>query len=419
MQDLAHNLVTFWAQGKCVGLCVPHMTMDNYVDSLSRWTDGDLIQKADSLRRLTSLVLYGRGVTDYGLKVLERCEQLRELHLVDTNITDKGLASLANLRSLRWLSIDTANVTDCGIMQLKNLNQMEGLQLVKTGASDDGLAILLNFPKLEYLEISGCVIAEKGVLFISQIGSLNSLRLAAPTVFDDAFLGISLCKRLSRFSFDMPLVSSEAVHELRLRLPGCELGPYTFFRPEEKVLYLVTNFIGERKTLANFSDALLCANELLTYSPYHPALHCARALINFRMGNFDGFRNDLRNTRDNANVYGQQDLLQMAMNYLSQPSFFSLRMLMEQQNPDVFIANKLLTSGVRPPTRNEPIAALINKLNHVTGLPITPERAQAAAGAFTTPNYHQPSVIIDLSHPTKLILPEKLKDELKSVPWNW
>jgi len=62
---------------------------------------------------------------------------------------------------------------------------------------------------------------------------------------------------------------------------------------------------------------------------------------------------------------------------------------------------------------------LINKLNHATSLPITPERAQAAAGAFTTPNYHQPSVIIDLSQRSTLILPKELKDELKSVPWNW
>lgn len=419
MADFAHKPVASWVQGKSVGLCVPHMTMENYVDSLSRWTDSALLEKADSLKKLTSLVLYGRAVSDYGIKVLERCEQLRELHLVDTNVTDRGLASLANLRSLRWLSIDTADITDSGIMQFKNLNQLEGLQLVKTGASDDGLAILLNFPNLEYLEISGCVIAEKGVLYISQVGSLNSLRLAAPTVFDDAFLGLSYCKRLSKFSFDMPLVSSEAVQGLRLLLPNCELGPYTFFRPEEKVLYLVTNFIGERRTLANFSDALLCANELLTYSPYHPALHCARALINFRMGNFDGFRNDLRSTRDNANMYGQQDLLRMAMNYLSQPSFFNLRMMMEEQNPDVFIANKLLTSGVRPPTRKEPINALINRMSSSAQAPITPERAQAAAAAFSTPLYRHPSAFVDLSNRRKLILPEELKDELKSVPWNW
>ncbi len=107
------------------------------------------------------MVLYGRAVSDYGLKVLEGCQNLKELHLVETSVTDKGLASLANLRSLRWLSIDTADVTDSGIMQLKNLNLLEGLQLVKTGCSDDGLAILLNLPHLEYLEISGCTIAER------------------------------------------------------------------------------------------------------------------------------------------------------------------------------------------------------------------------------------------------------------------
>ncbi len=399
------------------------MTLENYIDSLTRWTDGDLIQKASSIERWSSLVLYGRGVSDYGLKVLERCQNLKELHLVDTNVTDKGLESLANLRSLRWLSIDTADITDSGIMQLKNLNQLEGLQLVKTGVSDDGMPILLKFPKLEYLEISGCIIAEKGVLFISRVKSLNSLRLAAPTVFDDAFLGLSFCNSLSKFSFDMPLVSPQAVHEMRLRLPDCEMDEYTFFRPEEKVIYLVTNFIGDGRTLSNFADALLCTDELLSYSPFHPALHGARALLNYRMGNLDAFRNDLRNTRDYSHLCGQPDLLKLAMSYLSQDSPFDLRMMMQSQSPDRYIANKLLTAGVRPTVRKEPITALIDKLKSMTYVPIMSHRTQVAPTAlneqqWSTPNYREPS-IIDLSKRSPLILLKENKEELKAVPWNW
>ncbi|MBA3993176.1 MAG: hypothetical protein C0469_06575 [Cyanobacteria bacterium DS2.3.42] len=404
--------------------------MENYIDSLSRWTDVDLYQRADAIRGWPSLVLYGRAVSDYGIKVLEGCHNLKELHLVETSVTDKGLASLANLRSLKWLSIDTADVTDSGIMQLKNLNQLEGLQLVKTGCSDDGLAILLNLPHLEYLEISGCTIAEKGALYISRVSSLNSLRLAAPTIFDDAFLGLAYCKKLSKFSFDMPLVSPEAIHEMRLRLPNCELDEYCFFRPEDKVIYLVTNFFGNGKTLANFADALSCTDELLTYSPFHPALHGARALLNYRMGNFEAFRDDLRNTRDNANLCGQRDVQQMATSYLAENTLFGLRMLMQSHNPDRFIANKLLTAGVRPTVRKEPITDLINKLKNMTYVPTDPYHRRIAPPPlneeqWTTPNYRQPTTTIDLSkthnreNQSSLILPKKLKDELQAVPWNW
>ncbi len=375
------------------------------------------------LPHMFSLVLYGRAITDYGLKLLEKCERLRELHLVETSVTDKGLASLENIRTLRWLSIDDANITDKGISYLKNLSQLEGLQLVKTRTSDDGLSVLLNYPKLAYLEASGCSISEKGVLFISQVTSLNSLRLAAPTILDDAFLGLSFCKRLSNFSYDMPLVSQKAVMELHSRLPECDLSHYTFFRAEDKVLFLINNFVGEGKSLTNFSDALNTANELLSYSPYHPALHSARAMINFRMGNFELFRQDLRIARDSANIYGQNDLLEMAINYLNQDSFFGLRLAMEAESPEKIIAAKLLTAGVRPPLRKEPIAVLINRLSNSTshglGKPITIAQARATADAFITPEYRHPSVVVDLSNRTTLILPKETKDELKTVPWNW
>ena len=384
---------------------------------MTRWTDVTLIEKWHNLPTMTNLILYGRGVSDYGLKMLERCQSLRELQLVDTNITDKGLASLANITSLRWLTIDTAAISDTGIAYLKGLKHLEGLQLVNTRTSDDSMGVLLNYPKLAYLEASGCSISEKGINFISQIGSLNSLRLAAPTVQDDAFLGLSFCRRLTNFAFDMPLVSKEAVMELLARLPGCDVNHYYFFRPEDKVLYLVNNFIGSGRTLANFADALGATNDLLHYSPLHPVLHSARALINFRMGNFDSFRYDLMNVRDHADMYGHTDLQAMATAYLSQHSFFGLRLMMEQQNIERLVVDKLLSSELR--VRREPIAALINSVKAGHYAPGLPRISQELLDSFSTPQYKQPNVVVDLSNKTMIILPKELKDQLKDVPWNW
>lgn len=410
-------------KGTSVGLCVPHMTqtqtptIENFVDSLTRWTDETLVKRMHLLPSMNNLVLYGRGVSDYGLKLLENCQELRELHLVDTSITDKGLSSLANISSLRWLTIDTAAISDQGIAYLKELKHLEGLQLVNTKTSDESLGVLLNYPKLAYLEASGCSISEKGILFISQIGSLNYLRLAAPTVQDDAFLGLSFCKRLNSFAFDMPLVTKEAVNELHSRLPECEVSNYTYFRPEDKVLFIVSNFFGEGKTLANFADALGATDELLQYSPFHPVLHSARALINFRMGKFDHFRYDLKNVREHANMYGHSDLSDMAMNFLSQESFFGLRQMMEQQHPERLIVDKLLSSDIR--LSREPIAALIDRLKNAYFTPMQPRLNPELLASFKTPNYRQPQVTVDLSNRTMIILPRDLKEQLKGVPWNW
>lgn len=386
------------------------MDFVNHVDSLQRWTDEDIISRMHMLPKLHNLVLYGRGISDYGIKLLEKCENLKELHLVDTNVTDKGLQSFANMRGLKWLSIDTANITDSGIAYLKNLSQLEGLQLAKTHASDDGLGVLRNFQQLEYLEASGCNITEKGIYFISRVGSLLTLRIAAPAVFDDAFLGLSHCRRLSTLSFDMPLVSDGAVEELRHRLPSCDLSHYTFFRPEEKVLYLVKNFMADDRTLTNFVEALGATDELLSYSPFNPVIHTARALLHYRMGDIETFRADLINVRDHANLYGQPDLLELAINFLAENTYFGLRLMMEMQHPERMVASKLLTGGVRPHYGRTPVASLINRLSNAS----YPSHAEV----YNVPEYRQPQLLLTPKQ-KDLILPKELKDEMKAVPWNW
>lgn len=406
-----------WAHRTSVGQCVPHMTFENYVDSLQRWTDDDIISRAHTLHKLNSLVLYGRGVSDYGIKLLERCQNLKELHLVETSVTDKGLQSLANMRNLRWLSIDTANISDSGIAYLKNLSQLEGLQLVNTRTSDDSLSMLLNYPQLAYLEASGCSITEKGIYYISNVRSLNSLRIAAPTVFDDAFMGLSHCRQLSTLSFDMPLVTEDAVKELRIRLPGCDLSHYSFFRPEDKVLYLVNNFMGDGRTATDFVAALGATDELLGYSPLHPVLHAARALLNYRMGDFQTFRADMVNVREHANLYGQQDLLDLAINYLAENTYFGLRLMMEMQHPERMVASKLLTSGVRANYGRSPIASLLNRLGNAA-VPVPVHVHAHAEVTYAIPVYKQPQLLLTPA-PKDLILPKELKEELKAVPWNW
>ncbi|MCC6977215.1 MAG: hypothetical protein IT343_02750 [Candidatus Melainabacteria bacterium] len=161
----------------------------------------------------------------------------------------------------------------------------------------------------------------------------------------------------------MPLVTLEALKEMRQRLPHCHLTEYRFFRPEEKLIYLVSNFAGEGLTIINMEKALATSDELLTYNPDHPALHGARALINYRMGNFEQFRQDFRNTKDTAKSCGHEDLRYLAMQFLAFDNNQSVRNAIEAHHPERYIANHLLISGIRPSRKQESIEAMHKRMS--------------------------------------------------------
>lgn len=337
---------------------------DLYLPVFDKWTDQDIRDRRHLLPTYTSLVLYGRDVTDDGIKLLEYCTELKELHLIETSITDKGMHSIGLLSTLKWLTIDDANVTTTGISKIASLRKLEGLQILGTKMKEDAFVILHSFPELVYLESDGCDIGDIGMALIAQATNLGSLKISAPSARDLSFMAISLCTRLSKFSFHAPLVSSKMIETLQAKLPMCTFSNYTVYRPEDKVIKLVRLIISANPSSEDLRTAFYCCTELLQYSPHHPSLHAARALISYRLGDMQMFRFNLANARDSANMYGQTYLLNMAINLLNEQDTFKLRMMIEIEKPEHKIAAKLLTEGIRPQMRYEPISALINKNVH-------------------------------------------------------
>lgn len=335
------------------------MTAESDLPIFDKWTDQDIRDRRELLPSYTSLVLRGREVTDDGIKLLELCSNLKELHLIETSITDRGMRSIGKLFNLRWLTIDDAAVTANGISEIANLNKLEGLQILETQMTDDGFVILHSFEDLVYLESDGCDIGDLGIALIAQATNLGSLKISAPSVRDLSFMAVSLCTRLSKFSFHAPLVTEQTIDALQKKLPLCAFSNYTVYRPEDKVISIVRLIVSANPGQHNLVKAYADASELLQYSPHHPALHAARAFIDYHMGNMKMFRFDLENARDTANMYGETHLLNMAQNLLRENSPYKLRQMIEIDKPEHKIAAKLLAEGIRPQMRYEPISAVL------------------------------------------------------------
>jgi hypothetical protein len=57
-------------------------------------------------------------MSDVGLDVLERADELRELDLEGTAVTDAGLIRLSSLTNLRVLNLSGTHVTSSGVRRL-------------------------------------------------------------------------------------------------------------------------------------------------------------------------------------------------------------------------------------------------------------------------------------------------------------
>mgnify|MGYP000611775559 CR=1 FL=1 len=287
--------------------------LDSFIGS---WTDDNLRARINELPNYTSLVIYGSGFTDEGAELLTRCADLKELQLVGTSISDAGLRFISELKNLDWLVIDRAAVTDSGLSTLSNLQQLNGLQLISTGAGDDGFQTLRYLPKLTYLEATDHYLRHKELALISELPHLSSLRLASTLTDDTDFLNLSSCRSLQLLSFDMPLVSEQAIEQVKERLSQCQLQPSKFFRNEDKISYL-SSYCFDLYEMEQYDLAWMAANDVLNWFPFNPAVHGALAFINFQMGNFEEFRKDLEKARENASRFADGEVFRMADRLLS------------------------------------------------------------------------------------------------------
>src|SRR5581483_283882 len=134
------------------------------IDLLQRQpTDQDLKPIA-GLGHLTSLKLYGSGITDAGMPYVATLSKLTDLVLENTAVTDKGLKELRPLANLKSLNLRRSATTDEGLRYVAEFAKLEQLHLLFTGTSNAGLKHIAGMTGLRILDLRGCVqVSDSGI----------------------------------------------------------------------------------------------------------------------------------------------------------------------------------------------------------------------------------------------------------------
>jgi hypothetical protein len=112
-----------------------------------RITDDD-IEPLCSLRKLNTLVLNVRKLTDQTLALLQRLPNLESLSISGGSFTRAGLDRLN--KNLTHISLHTSAVSDAELTCFQRLPKLDWLLLGETTITDEGLASLKGMPRLTY-----------------------------------------------------------------------------------------------------------------------------------------------------------------------------------------------------------------------------------------------------------------------------
>jgi hypothetical protein len=140
-------------------------------------TDDQVVVHISHLRRVATLNLSGRAVTDSRFARLNNLSNVETLMLQHTAITDSGLASLEGMKDLRFLLISGPTLTDKGLEHLRGLDSITTLSLQDSRISDAGMVHLRKLTKLSVLNLCGTQVTEAGTKELKQaLPSLTILR---------------------------------------------------------------------------------------------------------------------------------------------------------------------------------------------------------------------------------------------------
>jgi hypothetical protein len=118
-------------------------------------SDRDWESVCDNLNADQITGLSAPGITDEGLRRLERAPFLEELELSNPrgSLTDRGLAVLRNLPNLRKISLCwQPKITDAGIANLGYCELLEDVDLMGTHTGDTAIRALAGKARLRYLK---------------------------------------------------------------------------------------------------------------------------------------------------------------------------------------------------------------------------------------------------------------------------
>lgn len=180
----------------------------------------DVIRAVAGRPTLLDLALVESGVTDDGVRHLERLPQLRSLSLrQEGRLTDAALLSIGKLHELESLSLDSyVGVEGLGWMrfsadamrELRGLTKLRSLHVVGQALPPDAL----DFPHLTSLGLGHESIDDAVAVQIGKLRSLRSLELTYGSVGDDGLLAIAQLPELRRLDLSSLKVTDAGIGHL-------------------------------------------------------------------------------------------------------------------------------------------------------------------------------------------------------------
>jgi Leucine-rich repeat (LRR) protein len=159
----------------------------------------------DSFQVVVHIDLSGEDFADEDLRHLRQFRNLRRLSLADTKVGDAGLEHIAELRELEMLYLRGCDrITNDGLRHLQGLTNLRDLTITSDQVTNDGIQHLAGLKNLESLDLSEVSITDEGV---KHLHGLTRLKL------------LFFC----RLGEVPPLVSVEAVQQLKQLIPACSI----------------------------------------------------------------------------------------------------------------------------------------------------------------------------------------------------
>lgn len=175
------------------------------------------LQCLAGLTQLRELDLQKTGVSDEGLKHLEKLTNLQSLSFYwDLGITDKGLRHLQGLTALRHLDLSSCSeVTGAGLTHLSNLRNLHYLNLSDTKISDDDLIHLQKFRNLNTLILHYTKISDKGLARLEGLNRLQTLDLSSTDVTDKGLKHLKGLREIRCLNLGGVHIMGEGVEQLQ------------------------------------------------------------------------------------------------------------------------------------------------------------------------------------------------------------
>ena len=170
--------------------------------------------------------LTSHELADADFEQLGRHIVLRRLVLTNTPTTDTQLDQLRSVPGLERLDLAGTHVSDAGVERLTNFAALQDLSLARTSITDASLKPIGSV-RLRVLDLSNTKITDVGVKHLARRygtgDSLTDLNLAGTSITDSCVSSLASMPRLVRLVVTETKLSEEAVKQLQVALPKCQV----------------------------------------------------------------------------------------------------------------------------------------------------------------------------------------------------